>query len=63
MTWPIPPNDVKYQQGKADWEQNPGWQANIITKRERVRRALKAFRTLSYLEVMLSHIEIFFKIM
>lgn len=25
MTWPIPPSDIRYEQGKANWQQNPGW--------------------------------------
>ena len=25
MTWPIPPSDIRYEQGRANWQQNPGW--------------------------------------
>jgi len=25
MVWPLPPSDILYEQGKANWQQNPGW--------------------------------------
>jgi len=25
MVWPLSPSDILYEQGKANWQQNPGW--------------------------------------
>ena len=25
LTWPIDPENIRYEQGKANWQQNPGW--------------------------------------
>ena len=25
MVWPLSPSDILYEQGRANWQQNPGW--------------------------------------
>ena len=25
MVWPLPPSDILYEKGRANWQQNPGW--------------------------------------
>jgi len=25
MVWPLSPSDILYVQGRANWQQNPGW--------------------------------------
>ncbi|WP_462352201.1 RagB/SusD family nutrient uptake outer membrane protein [Capnocytophaga leadbetteri] len=25
MVWPLPPSDILYERGRANWQQNPGW--------------------------------------